>query len=69
MEGPLKVTRTAKIAKFTKTAEFTIVCNARDEIDEIYCKCFMDGPEKATRIAKTAKFTKTTKFTRVCFGT
>ena len=56
----------AKIAKFTKTAKFTIICKTCDEIHEIYSKGFREGPEKATRIAKTAKFTKTVKFTIIC---
>ena len=56
----------AKIAKFTKTAKFTIICKTCDEIHEIYSKGFREGPEKATRIAKTAKFTKPVKFTIIC---
>ena len=56
----------AKIAKFMKTAKFTIICKTCDEINEIYSKGFREGPEKATRIAKTAKLTKTVKFTIIC---
>ena len=37
MEGPSEFTGTAKFAKFTKTAKFTIICRAGDDINEIYC--------------------------------
>ena len=37
MEGPSEFTGTAKFAKFTKTAIFTIICRAGDDINEIYC--------------------------------
>ena len=63
-EAPSKVTRIAKITKFTKTAKFTIICKIIDKVYEIYSKGCREAPSKVLRIAKITKFTKTVKFTQ-----
>ena len=64
-EVPFKVTRIAKITKFTKTAKFTIIRHTTYKINEIYSKGCREGPSKVTTIAKITKFTKTAKFAEI----
>ena len=47
-----KVTRIAKITKFTKTVKFTIIRKTIDKVYEIYSKGCREAPCKVTRIAK-----------------
>ena len=60
-EGPSKVTKIAKITKFTRTAKFKIIRYTIEEMYDIYSLGCKESPSKVTKIAKTTKLTKTTK--------